>query len=335
MSGHKRASATDVARLAGVSQSAVSRAFTPGRAISGDMRARVERAAATLGYRPNMLARSLITRRTNMVAVMTGDIGNPQYARTVNTMSLELQRRGYHVLLLSLEEGQGVEQAVEEVLKYRVDGVLIVSATLSSEVGEACAQVGVPVVLCNRYARHANVSSVRIENRLGGRDVAQFLIDHRHRRLGFIAGTSVDPTSADREQGFNERLGELRAGNVRRVEGDFTFDGGRRAFAALWREWRPTAIFAASDLMAAGAMDAARYDFGCKVPDDVSIVGFDDLPLASWPSYDLTTVRQPVEALARRSIELLVERIEQANMAPRTELLDGQIVVRASVRVLD
>lgn len=333
MQRHKRASSTDVARLAGVSQSAVSRAYTPGKAISPEMRAKVEAAAQELGYRPNMLARSLITRRTNMVAVMTGDISNPHYARIINTFSLGLQQRGFHVLLFSLVEGHSVRDAVEEVLKYRVDGVILVSAALSAEVGEACAQVGVPVVLYNRYARHSNISSVRIENVGGGRDVAQYLYDCGHQTIGFVAGSAVDPTSEDREQGFYGRLQELGSTNVIRVQSDFSFEGGRRAFDELWQGGtRPSAIFAVSDLMAAGVMDAARYGAGLSVPGDLSVVGFDDVPIASWPSYDLTTVRQPVEEMAELALDMLSERIANPRATPHTRLVDGRLIVRGSVR---
>ncbi len=329
----KRASSTDVARLAGVSQSAVSRAFSPGATVSVSTREKVRAAAAELGYRPNALASSLITKRTNIVALMTGDIANPHYARTINAFSLGLQERGLHVLLFSLVEGQSVEAAVEEVLKYRVDGVILISAALSTEVGDACAKVGVPVVLYNRYAGHSHVSSVRIENSAGGRVIADYLVDQGHQTIGFIAGTSVDPTSADREAGFTARVTERGASIVGRVDGDYTFDGGRAAFRKLMAATnRPTAVFAASDLMAFGAMDAARYDLGMRVPDDVAIAGFDDLPAAAWPSYDLTTIRQPVEAMADAALSLLMDRVGSPTVSPRTQLVPGKLIVRGSTK---
>ena len=331
----KRASSTDVARLAGVSQSAVSRAFSPGAVVSERTRAKVQAAAAELGYRPNALARSLITRRTNIVALMTGDMANPHYARTINTFSLGLQERGMHVLLFSLVEGQSVEAAVEEVLKYRVDGVILISAALSAEVGEVCAQVGVPVVLYNRYSRHSDVSSVRIENGEGGRTMADFLIDQGHRDIAFVAGTPVDPTSGDRERGFGARVSERGGRVVARVEGGFSFEGGRAAMHAIWGQpEKPTAIFAASDLMAFGVMDAARADLGLSVPRDVSITGFDDLPAAAWPSYDLTTIRQPVEAMAEEALALLADQIARPDAARQTLLVPGELIERTSTAPL-
>ncbi len=333
MTRPKRASSTDVARLAGVSQSAVSRAFSDGAAIASATRAKVHAAAAELGYRPNALARSLITRRTNMVALMTGDMSNPHYARTINAFSLGCQARGLHVLLFSLTDGANVEEAVEEVLKYRIDGVILISAALSADVGDACAKVGVPVVLYNRYVRQPNVSSVRIENFEGGSRVADLLIDEGHERLGFIAGSRIDPTSGDREAGFTHRVAERGAEIIARVEGSFDFASGRSGFHAIWSGTTPpTAIFCASDLMALGAMDAARIDLALRIPDAVSIAGFDDLPEAAWPSYGLTTIRQPVEAMVEEALDLLMTRVESASAAPQTVLIPGELVIRTSTR---
>ncbi|QMW23062.1 LacI family DNA-binding transcriptional regulator [Sandaracinobacteroides saxicola] len=327
----KRASSTDVARLAGVSQSAVSRAFSPGAIVSVATREKVRAAAAQLGYRPNALASSLITKRTNIVALMTGDIANPHYARTINAFSLGLQERGLHVLLFSLTDGQDVEAAVEEVLKYRVDGVIMISAALSAEVGEACAKVGVPVVLYNRYASQPNVSSVRIENRRGGAMVAEHLAGNGHRQLGFIAGTRVDRTSEDREWGFVSTLASVGAFLTARVEGDYSFESGRAAMHEMMRAVVvPTAVFAASDLMAFGALDAARHDLKLRVPQDIAIVGFDDLPAAGWPSYDLSTIRQPVEAMATAAVRLLLERVGNAAAEPQTLLVPGTLIKRGS-----
>lgn len=331
MTNSRRASSTDVARLAGVSQSAVSRAFSPGAVVSKVTREKVQAAAAELGYRPNMLARSLITQRTNMVALLTGDMANPHYSRTINAFSLGLQARGLHVLLFSLVDGQSVEEAVEEVLKYRIDGVILISAALSAEVGEACAKVGVPVVLCNRYVKQQNISSVRIENFEGGSRIADLLVDLNHECIGFIAGTRVDPTSGDREAGFVHRLAERGLQIAARAEGDFSFDGGAAGLRAIWAEAQPTAVFAASDLMAFGAMDMARHTLGLRIPADISVVGFDDLPTAAWPSYDLTTIRQPVELMAESALDLLLERIASASVKPRTLLVPGDLIVRGSV----
>lgn len=325
----------DVARAAGVSQSAVSRAFNPGAVIAEATRARVRATADALGYRPNALARSLITRRSNMIALVMGGIDDPFHARNTGLISRRLQARGYHVLLFSVTGDDKVDAALAELLRYRVDGALLASAALSSDMAEACQALGVPVLLYNRYAHSASVSSVRIENHAGGRAVADHLLDAGHRNIAFIAGSAVDETSHDREMGFTGRLIERGGAPPPREAGDFSFESGHAAMLALWAAGaRPDAVFATSDMMALGALDAARLTLGLKVPADLAIVGFDDLPMAAWPSYALTTVRQPVEAMADAAVDLLLGKIEAADgeAVPRTLLLPGTLVVRESSR---
>lgn len=330
----RRASSVDVAALAGVSQSAVSRTFTPSAVVSEKTRKKVLAAAARLNYRPNALARSLITKSTKMIALVIGDIENPFYAKMVNVFSARLQSHGLHVLLFSVTGDDKVEAAVNEMLKYRVDGVLLVSALLSSEMAEACRRVGTPVVLCNRYSKDAAVSSVRVENYEGGRRVANFLVDGGHQRIAFVAGTHIDATSFDRESGFVGRLEERGVTPWRRTQGDYTFASGFAAGRELLSgSEHPDAIFCLSDLMALGVMDVARRELGLRLPEDLSVVGFDDIPTAAWPSYELTTYRQPVQAIADEALNLLLAQIENPDIKPVTRLISGELIVRASSRV--
>jgi len=330
----KRVSSIDVAELAGVSQSAVSRTFTPGAVVSAKTRAKVLAAAEQLHYRPNALARSLITKRSNMVALVIGDIENPFFARLVNVFSQRLQARGLHVLLFSLAHDGNVEAALNEVLKYRVDGVLLVSVLLSQEMAEGCRRLGTPVVLYNRYAKSKSVSSVRVENYEGGRRVADFLIAGRHERIAYVGGTRTDATGFDRESGFLGRLEEHGVTAWKRVPGDYSFASGYEAGRALLAgKTRPDAIFAVSDLMALGVLEAARAEFGLRVPEELSIVGFDDIPMASWPSYELTTVRQPVQAMVDEALALLFAQMEDPDAKAVTRLIPGELVVRRTARV--
>ena len=325
-----RASSYDVAELAGVSQSAVSRAFTPGAPVSPKMRARIEHAAATLGYRPNALARGLVTRRSGIVALVNGQFDNPFYARATQLLVEALDARGYHVLLFSVADDAAADAAVERVLDYRVDGVLLASAALSAPMAEACRRLGTPVLLFNRYSA-AGVGSVRIENRAGGALAAGHLVAAGHRRIAYLAGTAVDRTNRDREEGFRTALAHEGLEPVSRAEGGYRYEGGSAALEAiLSASARPTAIFCASDLMAMGAIDAARYRFGLSVPGDLAIVGFDDLPIAAWPSYDLTTLRQPLARMASLAVERLLATIDDPARAAAPDLVVPELVVRGS-----
>ncbi|MGI4982492.1 MAG: LacI family DNA-binding transcriptional regulator [Janthinobacterium lividum] len=198
--------AHDVARLAGVSQSAVSRTFTPGASVSDDTRERVHTAAKTLGYRPNLIARSLITRRSNTVGVAVPDMGNPFYPSVLQALSEALAVSGYRVLLFTTHSSASSDPILEEVLRYRLDALILVSTSLSSGFADECRQVGLPVVLLNRTTARPTVSSVTGDNRAGACAIARFLLDGAHRRYAFIAGLESSSTSHDREAAFTATL---------------------------------------------------------------------------------------------------------------------------------
>ena len=294
------------------------------------MRARIEQAATTLGYRPNALARGLATQRSRIVALVNGQFDNPFYARATQLLVEALDGRGYHVLLFSVADDAAADAAVERVLSYRVDGVLLASAPLSADMADACRRLGTPVLLFNRYAA-AGVGSVRIENAVGGALAAEHLVATGHRRIAYLAGTAVDRTNRDREEGFRLALARHGIEPVARAEGGYRYEGGGAGLEAILATGTPpSAIFCASDLMAMGAIDAARYRFGLAVPGDLAVVGFDDLPVAAWPSYDLTTLRQPLARMAALAVERLLATIEDAQVPPALELITPELVVRSS-----
>lgn len=329
------ASQVDVARLAGVSQAAVSRTFTPGASVSDGTRARVLAAAEQLGYQPNVIARSLIRKSTNMIGLVVMRFTNPFYARMIRDFTRALQDLGYWTMLLNIAEAEEVEQALPTLLQYQVDGLIITSATLSSTLAKACARSGTPVVLFNRYASSDDVHVVRCDNVLGGRLVADALLDAGHRRLAFIAGEEGSSTNRDRERGFVERLGERgQALAFRESAGDYTYEGGHAvAQQLLQAEDPPDGVFCASDLIAMGALDVARCELRCRVPEDVSIIGFDDIPMAGWPGYHLTTVRQPVEEMVEATIQVLIQAIESPSPEPVVRVIAPSLVARSSARV--
>jgi len=329
------ASQTDVARLAGVSQAAVSRTLTPGASVSEETRAKVLEAAEKLRYRPNVIARSLIRRSTNMVGLVVMRFTNPFYSQMIRDFTRALQDQGYWALLLNIGDVHEVEQALPMALQYQVDGLIITSATLSSTLAEECARSGTPVVLFNRYASDDSVSAVRCDSIAGGGLVADALLDAGHRRLAYIAGEEGASTNRDREQGFCERLHERgHTLSFRESAGDYSYEAGyAAALRLLQRDERPDGVFCASDLIAMGTLDAARVERGIRVPEELSIIGFDDIPMAGWPGYSLTTVRQPVEEMVEATIRVLMEAIEIPGSEAVIEVIPPALIARASARV--
>lgn len=330
------ATAHEVGRLAQVSQSAVSRTFTPGASVSEETRSKVLAAANTLGYRPNAMARSLITRRSHIIALVMSYLENQFYPLVIEKLSQKLQKRGYHVLMFisDIDQADGV---LAEILQYQVDGIVMASTMLSSDLAKSCADSGVPVILFNRVPdtsalARLSTSSVTSDNYRGGRMVAELLLERGYRKIAFLAGLENSSTNLERERGFNEVLQEAGVAVHSRAVGHYNFEHAQQATRQLFAgSDLPDAVFVANDHMAIAAMDVLRIEFKLRVPQDVGVVGFDDVPQAAWGSYRLTTVVQSVEDMVDATVDLLHEQM-QGEVRPRNVVVPCRVVERNSVR---
>lgn len=332
----RRPSSVEVARLAGVSQATVSRVFTPGASVSPEMRAKVLAAARRLGYRPNVIARSLTQQSSHIIGLVMVRFWNPFYSfHLLQEFTHRLQSQGYWVLLLNVADDTELERTIPAALQYQVDGLIITSATLSSSLADECARFGTPVVLFNRYVLSGNLNAVCCDNVAGGRMVADALLDAGHTRLAYVAGEPGSSTNRDREQGFTARLAERGVTLYAREDGDYSYESGYQAAVRLLRhEPRPDALFCANDLMAMATLDVARCEFNLRVPQDLSVIGFDDIQMASWPKYDLTTVHQPVSRMVDATIEVLLQAIQQPNSERIMRFIAPSLVLRSSARMI-
>nr|WP_306269015.1 LacI family DNA-binding transcriptional regulator [Pararhizobium sp. IMCC3301] len=329
------ATSLDVAKLAGVSQSAVSRVFTPGASVSPRMADKVRVAADALGYRPNILARSLITGRSKIIGLVVAYFENQFYPEAVEKLSHALQAEGYHVLIfMATLTADNVDQLLEELLDYQVDGIVMASVSMSSELTTRCCNAGIPVVLFNRSQDDERLSAVTSENHTGGRRVAEFLLAGGHQRIGYIAGWEGASTQRDREQGFLDGLADAGVSLFAREVGNFHFDLTQQAARRMFEKpVLPDAVFVANDHMALAVMETVRSEFGLSVPEDVSVVGYDDVGLASWPSFALTTVRQPSNRMVDETVKILMTQISTGKFKPRRVAIDGPLIVRKSARI--
>jgi DNA-binding LacI/PurR family transcriptional regulator len=330
----KAATSIDVARLAGLSQSTVSRAFDPNSSVAPETRARVLAAAAELDYKPNVIARSLSTQRSDIIGIIMANINNSLfYPLVLEEFTRKLQELGKQVLLFNVPPDRPVDEILPRVLGYQVDGLIITSTTPSNEIVDECARLGKPVVLFNRLVRGTNANIVSCDNVAGSHLVADALLDSGHQRIAAIAGIATTSTSELREKGFSEQLKKRGYHNLLRERGSFTYESGYEAALRLLDcDNPPDAIYCMADIMALGAMDAARYQLGIKIPDELSIIGFDDIPVANYPAYSLTTIRQPISAMIESVIELLAREDGEFPTA-EVRLLPGELVVRQSARL--
>ncbi|HEV7263999.1 MAG TPA: LacI family DNA-binding transcriptional regulator [Falsiroseomonas sp.] len=339
MSKRKRLAAVtsvDVAAAAGVSQSVVSRAFSRSPGVSAATRERILQVAARLGYRHNQLARGLITRRSTLLALVAGALNNPLHLELIQALSRLVQSRGHRVLLVSAPEGQAIDAAIAEVLPYLPTGIVAMAGTPSLGQVEECHQMGLPVVIVGRSAGTTSASSVSCDNEMEARRVAKALLGAGHRRFAFLSSLQAETSfSAERERGFCSTVVQAGCAAPAVVNGGSSYAGGYAAASTLFgTENAPEAVFCAGDSIALGLLDAARRDYGLLAPETLSVVGFDDVPMASWASYELTTVRQRVEEMATATIDLALRTTGDDAPLGEIRLVPGDLVVRRSARLV-
>ena len=335
-SGVKKPGVTSsqVAEHAGVSQSAVSRTFTPGASISSKTRQKVLASAKELGYRPNAIARSLITNRSRIIAVVMAYLENLFYPDVLEELGRALAAENYHLLLFTGFMDRDSDPVFDQLMQYRVDGIILASTSLSSELSEECATAGIPVVLFNRTTERDAVSSVTTRNREGGKRVADFLVAGGHKSFGYIAGLENSSTNRDRQQGYIEGLAALGFADVIVETGNYSRADAEAAARSMFsRPDRPEALFVANDHMAVAVMDVARHEFGLRIPEDLSIVGYDDVGPAKWTSYGITSLSQPLKRMVESTVDILMDQIASGEIEAEHRILNGDLIVRTSARL--
>ena len=325
----------EVAQKAGVSRSAVSRAFTDGASISSNTRKKVEKAARELGYSPSLIARSLATNRTKLIGLVANNFQNPVFLEVFDLYTQALQARGLRPLLVNLTNETDPENSVQMLRQYNVDGVIVATSTLPPHFAKAFKNAQMPVVHAfGRFEAGSDVHVVGIDNQACGKMAAVTLLQHGYNRIAFLGGPETATSTQDRAIGF---LGHLKnegieVANVQYADA-YGYQAGRDAMGELLKETQVDAVFCGDDLICMGAMDEARQA-GFKVPEDLGFIGFNDMPMAQWASYDLTTVRQPTRDIIKSSIELVVALVEEPDRAMEARILPCSIVERGTLRPL-
>lgn len=329
-----------VANAAGVSQSTVSRALRGDPSVKLETRRRIETAAERLGYRVSSSVPGPPVS-TKTIGVVASDLTNPFFPSLLTPIHDELRLMGYRVVLFAertdIPSGQ---EALSRLLDRSIDGVLVTTATLESRFMEAIRGRNLPVVLLNRYVDGWDVDRAIADNYEGGRLAGRHLLELGHQRIGVIRGPSNTSTSRDRDAGFAAVMAEegLKVEEPLVREGSYSHQSGYQHARELLRlRDRPTAIFCGNDIIGLGAIDAAS-SLGIKIPSEVSIVGFDDVPMAAWEVFQLTTVRQPLADMASAAARMLAERIERGSElgAGREQVFATSLVKRSTTdRVMD
>ena len=323
-----------VADLAGVSQSAVSRVYTLGASASKKTIDKVHKAAAELNYRPNVLARAMVSGKSRIIGLVVAYLENQFYPTAIEKLSTQLQEKGYHVLIFMASKRAGnIDSVLEEILDYQVDGIIAASVALSSKLADRCHSAGVPVVLFNRTQDDEALSCVTSDNFNGGVKVARFLLAGGHKKLGYIAGWEGASTQRNREFGFTAALQQAGFKLHAREVGDFSMEQASVATRRMFSDNPPDAVFVANDHMAFAVMDTLRFELGFNIPKDVSLISYDDVPAAAWPAYNLTTVRQKVNQMVQETVRILMEQIEGNSLQSQRISIGSPIILRGTARI--
>ena len=327
----------DVAERAGVSVTSVSHVINETRPVSYELRERVLAAMEELGYQPNRLARSLRSGKTQTIGTIVPDNADPFFAEVARGIEDTAFENGYSLILCNSDANLGKEAFYTDVLvEKQVDGILFLAAGLSTERILDLQQRGMPVVVVDRELPGANVDLVVTDNAGGGWSATSHLIDLGHRRIGYITAPSDLTLSEYRSTGYRKALEEAGIAENGKlvVRGNFDFKSGYRAARQLLaNDKQPTAIFASNDIMAIGAICAA-VESGLQVPQDLSVVGYDDIPLASYSNPPLTTIAQPNYDMGVRAASLLLERLHDPGRPSQRIVLDVELRIRRSTTAL-
>ena len=322
----------DVAREANVSVASVSRALNGHASMADGTRERILDVVARLRYVPHPSARSLITRRTHTIGALLPDLHGEFFSEVIRGIDLAARARGLH-LLVSGSHGDAAElAAASRAMHGRVDGMLVMSPHIEAQLGRDDLPADLPIVLLNTPTTDTQHPALNIDNFGGAHAMVRHLVARGHRRIALIAGPERNFDAAERLRGYREAMAKHVPGVEPQIwPGDFTEQAGYAAGQSLLaRHARPDAVFAANDMMAVGCLFALN-EAGVRVPQDVALAGFDDIPIARFVSPPLTTVHVRIAELGRRALECLVEQLENPDAgAGRTQTLACEIVVRGS-----
>lgn len=322
----------DIARIAGVSVSTVSLVLNNKPGVSQETKIRVLGVVEKLNYVPSSIARSLVTKRTTSIGLIVPDISDIFYAQLGKIVQNAVSKKGYSMILCNSENNPEKETTYLNFLKdKRVDGIIIVPGlSINSTKVE---QIDVPVVFVDRYIKGVDINYVGVDNEKGGYEATKHLIKLGHERIGCICGPNGASSSTERIAGYKKALVEfgMKFDEILLRESDWTVEGGFYATKELLSlRASPTAIFAMSDTCAIGVFDALTRE-RLKIPEDIAVVGFDDIRFAPYLKVPLTTVRQPIEDLGKISAKLLLEKLSSKKKSSSQKVvLDTKLIVRES-----
>ena len=331
----RRVTVKDLARDLGMSVATVSRAFYPDSIIAAETRKIVLQRANEIGYRPNPFAQSLITKKTQIAGMVVSDLTNPFYPELMTRLTTLLRQAGINLMLAAADQPEKIDEAVDLLLTYQPDLMIVLATNLNSHAREKCEAAGAPVIFFNRLSADGLGFGVSCDNVEGGRRAADHLIDFGHDSLAYVSAFPGASTNVERQRGFCERTVERGLAEPQVIEaGLFTYEAGYQAGLDLGKlQRRPNGVLCANDIVAIGFIEGLREGLGLDVPGDISVIGYDNIAMAGWPSHRLTTIAQPLDEMMAATVVLARELAAERQIQQRIlRIPPGPLVERSTVR---
>ena len=325
----RRVTASDVAEAAAVSRAAVSRAFAKSAYLDPAKRALILETAKRLGYRPNALAASLQGMRTDLVGIVAGDLAREYDSAFVSVLVSALNASGKWPLVLSGSEALNT-RSIRSVFGYPLDAMIVRGGSVPTAAFADAAQLNIPIIFSGRVAQASLADCICCRNQDGARMAIEAMLGRGRRRFGYIGGPADWSSEIERQAGVHEALRDADLRLIGQTHADYTFQGGRDAALQMLKDRDLDALFCANDAMALGALSAARQMPGHQVPETLSIIGFDDIPMAAWPEFDLTTVRNPVRQTVSEILRLLDARLSDPTRDGEVIMIAPELVERGT-----
>ena len=328
---NNKSTSKDVALLAGVSQSTVSRAFSKNGRLHYETRKKVMDAAKILNYQPNAFAQGLVSSSSSFIGIIKGYNRNPAFSEMLSELVYLIQDSDRHVLYFEAPKDQPIDNLMSKVLQYQVQGVVLLYANLSSEITYACETLDTPVVQIFRRSAAGRTNLVAPDNYLAATEAVEFFVEKGFCNFAYVAGEVDSSSNMERQFGFSRKVNQLGFQEPLLVNGDYTYESGKAAMYKLAQKAKkPCGILFANDMMALGAIDVMKHELGLGVGKDYAIIGFDNSFMGEWPSYSLTSFKQPIHEMAKDALDILFENIHDRNMATVERKYKMELIKRNS-----
>ncbi|MEF9917442.1 MAG: LacI family DNA-binding transcriptional regulator [Lachnospiraceae bacterium] len=331
---NKTVTSKDVAKRAGVSQSTVSRVFNSpqGSEVKPAAKKKVLAAAREIGYRPNLVARGMSTGKTNVIGLVVGDSLGPFYNQIINNFVEKIQEIGKQCLVFKVPRQEQIDVIIERVIQFQVEAVVITASAMTKVMAETIMSNDIPVVLFNRFIPGVDINTVYVNPVEGAGLVAEFLHEKGHKNIGYIQFKRETSEEMEKKIGFYSKLRQYDIFQLKEEKSGYNYEEGYEAGRRmLCGEHAPSAIFCTSDLIAMGVMDVAKKEFNLRIPEDLAIIGYDDIEMSAWKAYELSTVHQPIEKMIAKTIEILEGILKRENNETIVEMIKPVLVKRSSV----